>query len=190
MTDVRHRRPAGLVTAAIVLATMACGEAQRAASDSAAPAGASAGGASAVARSDSSAGAKTASRDSTPPSRAGTAAAARGVPSGTTGGRRADSASGRGGASCAGVYLNVTVRAGALGAGTDAAARERALRDVAARVLAPVRAQVGTPELSPAIRAFRVLVRDTTATASILARLRASPDVDDVARDACSVRIS
>ena len=91
--------------------------------------------------------------------------------------------------SCAGVYLNVTLRAEALSAGTDAAGRERALRDAATRLLAPVKDRVGSPELSPAIRAFRVLVSDTSATASIAGRLRASPDVENVARDECNVRI-
>jgi hypothetical protein len=105
--------------------------------------------------------------------------------------RRSEStASGKGKVKCAGVYLNVTLRAEALNAGSDAESRERALRDAATRLVAPVKDRVGTPELSPAIRAFRVVVRDTSATTSIAERLRASPDVEDVVRDACNVRIS
>jgi len=168
---VRFRAPRAGVAALAVLAAAACGDTRRDPRPEATPAGNTSGGA--PARADS--------RVSAPSARAETP---------TSGGRPESTASASSRASCAGVYLNVTLRAEALNAGTDAAGRERALRDAATRLLAPVRDRVGTPEISPAIRAFRVMVRDTSATTAIAGRLRASPDVENVARDECNVRIS
>ncbi len=85
---------------------------------------------------------------------------------------------------CGGVHLDVTVKASALAASGDATA---SLRAVSAEVLAPVRGQVGSIQLSPAIRAFRVSVRDSNATPRIMVALKASPKVESVERDVCAV---
>jgi hypothetical protein len=78
---------------------------------------------------------------------------------------------------CGGTYVNVTVKASALGGTT--------LERVAGEVLAPVRGDVGSPTLSPAIRAFRVSVRDPAAADRVVSRLRASPAVEAAERDPC-----
>jgi hypothetical protein len=78
---------------------------------------------------------------------------------------------------CGGVFVNVTVKSSAIA--------DASLEKVASDVLAPVRSEVGAPSLSPAIRAFRVAVRDATAADRVVSRLRSSPQVESVERDAC-----
>jgi hypothetical protein len=86
--------------------------------------------------------------------------------------------------------VNVIVRAAALGAATDPAAVERALRDLAARLLAPLRDRVvaDSIDVSPAIRALRVAVRDSTAVAGVVAELARHPDVEAAEPDECVAR--
>ena len=74
--------------------------------------------------------------------------------------------------SCVGTFVSVTVKESTLANGSD---RTAALRSVARRVLEPVSAFVGKTELSPAIRAFRVSVRDSGSTQRVLSKIRASP---------------
>lgn len=82
---------------------------------------------------------------------------------------------------CGGVHLNVTVKQSALPPGAKGA-----LRAVSDEVIAPVRAQVSGVQLSPAIHAFRVAVRDSSAAPRIMAAMRASPKVETVERDVCA----
>jgi len=82
---------------------------------------------------------------------------------------------------CGGTFVNVTVKASALSGST--------LAQVASDVLAPVRADVGAPSLSPAIRAFRVAVRDPLDVDRVVTRLRASPKVAAVESDGCEKMI-
>src|ERR1700716_3165359 len=82
---------------------------------------------------------------------------------------------------CGGTFVTVTVRPPAL----DASTLDRVARDL----LAPVRATVGTPSLSPAIRAFRVQVRDAAAADQVVTALRTEPRVENVGRDGCGVMI-
>ena len=79
---------------------------------------------------------------------------------------------------CGGIFVNVTVTASAL----EGTTLERAAADL----LAPVRDAVGAPSLSPAIRAFRVQLRDAAAADRAVAQLRASPQVAEAARDGCT----
>jgi hypothetical protein len=86
---------------------------------------------------------------------------------------------------CRGTFVNVTVKQSALG-GSNAAA---ALPSVVSQVLAPVRSLVDAPQLSPAIRAFRVSVRDAAKKQRVLESLRASPQVERAELDECAARI-
>ena len=64
------------------------------------------------------------------------------------------------------------------------------LERMAADLLAPVREVVGAPSASPAIRAFRVHVRDAAAADRAVAQLRASSHVATVERNGCAVMIA
>jgi hypothetical protein len=86
---------------------------------------------------------------------------------------------------CGGTFVNVTVKASALGSSNDAAA----LRAISSDLLAPVRNAVGATSVSPAIRAFRVAINDPSATQRVMAQLRASPRVETVELDECAVMI-
>lgn len=86
---------------------------------------------------------------------------------------------------CGGTFVNVTVKASALGSSNDAAA----LRAISSDLLAPVRNAVGATSVSPAIRAFRVAINDPSATQRVVAQLRASPRVETVELDECAVMI-
>ena len=94
--------------------------------------------------------------------------------------------------SCGRARVNVTVRGSAVGLATDPAGTEGGLREAAARVLEPVRDRVltGSVEYSPAIRAFRVSLRDTVgfAVALVLTELRRNPDVEAAEPDECTLR--
>lgn len=91
---------------------------------------------------------------------------------------------------CGGVYVNVMVRASALGASTDMASVERSLRRVAAELTAELGANVveASVRVSPAIRVFRVTARDRAAADAAVAQLRASSRVENVELDACNLR--
>jgi hypothetical protein len=88
---------------------------------------------------------------------------------------------------CGGTFVNVTVKESALGSGVGD--KTAALRSVSTQVLAPVRSLVGGPQISPAIHAFRVLVKDPATAPRVVARLKASSQVEDVELDDCAVRI-
>jgi hypothetical protein len=90
---------------------------------------------------------------------------------------------------CGGPAVNVKVAASALDSSSDADATTRAIRAISTDLLAPVRGAVGPPSISPAIRAFRVRITDTSATRRVLARLRSSPKVENVEVDECAVMI-
>ena len=83
---------------------------------------------------------------------------------------------------CGGTFVNVTVKAAALEHST--------LARVAEELLAPLRPDVGAASLSPAIRAFRVPVRDAAAADRVIPHLRASGRVEAVERDGCGVMIN
>jgi hypothetical protein len=86
---------------------------------------------------------------------------------------------------CGGTFVNVTVKASALGSSNDAAA----LRAISSDLLAPVRSAVGATSVSPAIRAFRVAINDPSAAQRVMAQLRSSPKVETVELDDCAVMI-
>jgi hypothetical protein len=90
---------------------------------------------------------------------------------------------------CRGQFVNVTIKASALGDGSDAAATTRALRAASSDLLAPVRNETGSISLSPAIRAFRVAAKDSAAAQRVVARLRGSPIVESVEVDRCDATI-
>jgi hypothetical protein len=87
---------------------------------------------------------------------------------------------------CGGTFVNVTVKASALGSSSDAGR----LRAAASDILAPVRDAVGATSVSPAIRAFRVAIKEPSAAQRVMAQLRASPKVENVELDECAVRIN
>jgi hypothetical protein len=87
---------------------------------------------------------------------------------------------------CGGTFIVVTLTPAAVAGGGDATV---ALRQASSEVLAPVRDQVGSASLSPAVRAFRVSVKDPAAASGIVTRLRASPRVASATVDECAVRI-
>jgi hypothetical protein len=95
-------------------------------------------------------------------------------------------------AACGRARVNVTVRGSAVGLAQDPAGMERGLREAAARVLEPLSDRVlpASVELSPAIRAFRVTMRDTVgfAVALVLTELRRNPDVEAAEPDDCTQR--
>ena len=76
-----------------------------------------------------------------------------------------------------------------LGNSADMESTTRAMRTVSAELLAPVKGAVGTTSISPAIRTFRVRITDTASTQRVLARMRASPQVESAALDECAVMI-
>ena len=82
---------------------------------------------------------------------------------------------------CGGSFVNVIVRQSALEGTT--------LARVAEELTASVGGVVGTPSLSPAIRAFRVQVRDSAQAERVVQRLRASSRVESVEQDQCGVRV-
>lgn len=86
---------------------------------------------------------------------------------------------------CGGIHVNVTVRSSALAQqGTNS---ESALRAVATDLIAGVRDQVvaNSLQLSPAIRTFRVTVRDQAAADLVIARLGQAARVEGVEADKC-----
>lgn len=82
---------------------------------------------------------------------------------------------------CGGAYVNVTVKASALEGTT--------LGRVAADLLAPLHGVLGAPSLSPAIRAFRVQLRDGASADRAVTQLRTSSSVATAERDGCAVMI-
>lgn len=86
---------------------------------------------------------------------------------------------------CGGTFVVVTLKPGALAEGDETAGMRTASREV----LAPVRDQVGSASLSPAIRAFRVSVRNPANASRIVRQLRASSKVQSATVDECAVRI-
>ena len=82
---------------------------------------------------------------------------------------------------CGGSFVTVIVKQSALDGTT--------LRRVAEELTASVAGVVGAPSLSPAIRAFRVQVRDSSRAARLVERLRGSSRVESVERDQCGVRV-
>jgi hypothetical protein len=90
---------------------------------------------------------------------------------------------------CGGTFVNVTVKASALGSAGDMESITRALRTISNTLLAPVRGEVGRLSISPAIRAFRVAVNDSSAARRVAAQLGASPQVENAEVDTCEVRI-
>lgn len=90
---------------------------------------------------------------------------------------------------CGGPYVNVKIKASALGNSSDAAGTAREMRTISTDLLAPVRAQVGGAAISPAIRTFRVSVHDSSQVQSIMSRLRESPQVERVSADICQKAI-
>jgi hypothetical protein len=90
---------------------------------------------------------------------------------------------------CGGTFVNVIVKASALGNTSNVEGTTLALRTISTTVLAPVRNEVGSVSISPAIRAFRVTVKDPSATRRIAAQLSASPQVENAEADVCEVRI-
>ena len=82
---------------------------------------------------------------------------------------------------CGGSFVNVIVKQSALEGTT--------LGRVANELTASVGGGAGAPSLSPAIRAFRVQVRDSAQAARVVERLRASPRVESAEQDQCRVRV-
>jgi len=82
---------------------------------------------------------------------------------------------------CGGSFVTVIVKQSALEGTT--------LARVADELTASEKGVVGAPSLSPAIRAFRVQVRDSAQAARIVERLQASSRVESVERDQCGVRV-
>jgi hypothetical protein len=82
---------------------------------------------------------------------------------------------------CGGSFVTVIVKPSALDGTT--------LRRVAEELTASVGGVVGAPSLSPAIRAFRVQVRDSAQATRVVERLRGSSGVESVERDQCGVRV-
>ncbi|HET7187223.1 MAG TPA: hypothetical protein VFI52_03675 [Gemmatimonadaceae bacterium] len=82
---------------------------------------------------------------------------------------------------CGGSFVNVIV--------TQSALEGTTLSRVAEELTASVEGVVGAPSLSPAIRAFRVQVTDSSRAARLVERLRGSSRVESVERDQCGVRV-
>lgn len=82
---------------------------------------------------------------------------------------------------CGGSFVTVIVRQSALEGTT--------LGRVAEALTASVGGVVGAPSLSPAIRAFRVQVRDPAQAARMVEQLRGSSRVESVEQDQCGVRV-
>ena len=82
---------------------------------------------------------------------------------------------------CGGRFVTVIVKQTALEGTT--------LGRVADELTASVGGVVGAPSLSPAIRAFRVQVSDSSRAARLVERLRGSSRVESVERDQCAVRV-
>ena len=85
------------------------------------------------------------------------------------------------GSGCGGSFVNVIVKQSALEGTT--------LARVAEELTASVDGVAGAPSLSPAIRAFRVQVRDSSRAVRLVERLRGSSRVESVERDQCGVRV-
>lgn len=82
---------------------------------------------------------------------------------------------------CGGSFVTVIVKQSALEGTT--------LGRVAEELTASDKGVVGAPSISPAIRAFRVQVRDSSQAARVVERLRASSRVESVEREQCGVRV-
>lgn len=82
---------------------------------------------------------------------------------------------------CGGSFVTVIVKPSALEGTT--------LGRVAEQLTASVGGVVGAPSLSPAIRAFRVQVRDSVEAGRIVERLRTSSRVESVEREGCRVML-
>ena len=82
---------------------------------------------------------------------------------------------------CGGSFVTVIVKQSALEGTT--------LGRVAEELTASVDDVVGAPSISPAIRAFRVQVRDSSQTARVVERLRGSSRVESVEREQCRVML-
>ena len=82
---------------------------------------------------------------------------------------------------CGGSFVNVIVKQSALEGTT--------LGRVAEELTASVGGVVGAPSLSPAIRAFRVQVRDSVEAVRMVERLRGASRVESVERDQCRVML-
>lgn len=82
---------------------------------------------------------------------------------------------------CGGSFVTVMVKQSALEGTT--------LARVAEELTASVDGVVGAPSVSPAIRAFRVQVRDSSRAARVVERLRGSSRVESVEPDQCGVRV-
>ena len=91
------------------------------------------------------------------------------------------------GSLCGARLLNVTLRRSAF-APRDGLT-EAAVRRVAEAVVMPIRASVLDLVVSPAIRAVRIRISDTASVERVITRIRASPSVEDVSPDDCSIRI-
>ena len=82
---------------------------------------------------------------------------------------------------CGGSFVTVIVRQSALEGTT--------LGRVAKELTSSGGCVVGAPSLSPAIRAFRVQVRDSVEAVRMVERLRGSSRVESVERDQCGVML-
>lgn len=120
---------------------------------------------------------------------------AAGVPAHSPEGKAANVRPGRGDTlrprmtnACGGVYVTVTVTRSAIAA--SGGGTESALRSLAAGLSEAVRPQLlaSAPQISPAIRAFRLTVRDAHAADTAIARLMRAPSVESAELDDCSVR--
>lgn len=80
---------------------------------------------------------------------------------------------------CGGSFVTVIVKQSALEGTT--------LGRIAEDLTSSVAGVVGAPSLSPAIRAFRVQVSDSSRAARLVERLRGSSRVESVERDQCRV---
>ena len=78
---------------------------------------------------------------------------------------------------CGGSFVTVIV--------TQSALEGTTLGRVAEELTASDKGVVGAPSLSPAIRAFRVQVTDSSRAAHLVERLRGSSRVESVERDQC-----
>jgi hypothetical protein len=82
---------------------------------------------------------------------------------------------------CGGSFVTVIVKQSALEGTT--------LGRVAEELTASDEGVVGAPSISPAIRAFRVQVRDSAQAGRMVERLRASSRVESVEQDQCRVML-
>ena len=82
---------------------------------------------------------------------------------------------------CGGLFVNAIVKQSALEGTT--------LARVAEELVGSAPGVIGAPSLSPAIRAFRVQVRDSVRAERVVERLRASSRVESAERDQCRVRV-